>query len=198
MSASDLELIKTSDTEVDVNWKVSIEGAIEGYHIRFGHRETFYPYGYDNLNVVEHCGRNSRVTFPFRRIEKLADIPAPERRIEGRVTYVYHLFPNALVTVLSHHTILVVLEPVAPGRTRNVAYSLAHTGGDPAAAETAKRDAQFVTQTGAPEDRALAESIQRTMESGANEHFTFGHFESAIIHFHRNLHAALEELDQRA
>jgi phenylpropionate dioxygenase-like ring-hydroxylating dioxygenase large terminal subunit len=193
--AADQDLIDTHDNEADFNWKVSIEGSIEGYHIRFGHPETFYPYGYDNLNVVEHSGRNSRVTFPFRRIEKLADVPETERRIEGRVTYVYHLFPNALVTVLSHHTILVVLEPIAPGRTRNIAYSLAHTGGDPAAKETAKRDAQFVTDTGAPEDRALAESIQRTMQSGANEHFTFGHFESAIVHFHRNLHAALEESD---
>jgi phenylpropionate dioxygenase-like ring-hydroxylating dioxygenase large terminal subunit len=194
--ARDRDVIDTRDNEVDVNWKVSIEGAIEGYHIRFGHPDTFYPYGYDNLNVVEHCGRNSRVTFPFRRIEKLADIPAAQRRIEGRVTYVYHLFPNALVTVLSHHTILVVFEPIAPGRTRNVAYSMAHTGGDAASAETARRDAAFVTQTGAPEDRALAESVQRTMASEANEFFTFGHFESAIVHFHRNLQAALDESDQ--
>ena len=198
LSAADLDLIDTHDNEADFNWKVSLEGSIEGYHIRFGHPESFYPYGYDNLNVVEHCGRNSRVTFPFRRIEKLADVPANERRIEGRVTYVYHLFPNALVTVLSHHTILVVLEPIAPGRTRNIAYSLAHTGGDPVAIETAKRDAQFVTQTGAPEDRALAESVQRTIDSGANEHFTFGHFESAISHFHRNLDAALDESGHRA
>jgi phenylpropionate dioxygenase-like ring-hydroxylating dioxygenase large terminal subunit len=190
---ADQDLIDAHDNEADFNWKVSLEGSLEGYHIRCGHPETFYPYGYDNLNVVEHSGRNSRVTFPFRRIEKLADLPDEEREIKGRVTYVYHLFPNALVTVLSHHTILVVLEPVAPGRTRNVAYSLADTGGDPAAAETAKRDAQFVTQAGAPEDRALAESVQRTMESGANEYYTFGHFESAIIHFHRNLHAALGE-----
>jgi hypothetical protein len=50
-----------------------------------------------------------------------------------------------------------------------------------------------VTQTGAPEDRALAESIQRTMHSEANEAFTFGHFESAIVHFHRNLRTALSE-----
>ena len=191
--APDQDLIDTHDNEADFNWKVSLEGSIEGYHIRFGHRETFYPYGYDNVNVVEHSGRNSRVTFPFRRIEKLANVPAAERQIEGRVTYVYHLFPNALVTVLSHHTILVVLEPIAPGRTRNIAYSLAHTGGDPAAAEIAKRDAKFVTDTGAPEDRALAESIQRTMNSEANEFFTFGHFESAIVHFHRHLQAALEE-----
>ncbi|GAB5452916.1 MAG: hypothetical protein Hals2KO_32440 [Halioglobus sp.] len=191
--AADQDLIETHDNEAEFNWKISLEGSLEGYHIRFGHPETFYPYGYDNLNVVEHAGRNSRVTFPFRRIEKLADVPQGERSIEGRVTYVYHLFPNALVTVLSHHTILVVLEPIAPGRTRNLAYSLAHTGGDPAATETARRDAQFVNQTGAPEDRALAESVQRAMESGANEYYTFGHFESAIVHFHRNLNSALQE-----
>lgn len=195
--APDQDLIATHDSEVEVNWKVSLEGSIEGYHIRFGHRETFYPYGYDNLNVVEHCGRHSRVTFPFRRIEKLADVPKDDRRIEGRVTYVYHLFPNALVTVLSHHTILVVLEPIAPGLTRNFAYSLTHTGGDPAAAESARRDSDFVNQTGAPEDRALVESIQRSIGSRANEFFTFGHFESAIVHFHRNLDAALEALDPR-
>jgi phenylpropionate dioxygenase-like ring-hydroxylating dioxygenase large terminal subunit len=192
------DLIDTHDNEAEVNWKVSLEGSIEGYHIRFGHRDTFYPYGYDNLNVVEHCGRHSRVTFPFRRIEKLVDVPKAERRVEGRLTYVYHLFPNALVTVLSRHTILVVLEPVAVDRTRMIAYSLANTGGDPAAAESAKRDAEFVNQTGAPEDRELVESIQRSMGSGANEFFTFGHFESAIVHFHRNLQAALEELDQPA
>jgi phenylpropionate dioxygenase-like ring-hydroxylating dioxygenase large terminal subunit len=198
LTSVDLDLLETYDNEVEVNWKVLVEGAIEGYHIRFGHPETFYPYGYDNLNLVEHCGQNSRVTFPFRRIEKLAAVPAADRHIEGRLTYVYHLFPNALVTVLSHHTILVIFEPIAPGRTRSVAYSLAHTGGVQAAMETAKRDARFVTETGAPEDFALAESVQRTMESGANEHLTFGHFESAIVHFHRNLQAALEGVDPGA
>jgi hypothetical protein len=29
----------------------------------------------------------------------------------------------------------------------------------------------------------------------ANAFFTFGRFERAIVHFHRNLQAALEELD---
>jgi len=192
----DQDLIDTHHTEAQVNWKVSLEGSIEGYHIRFGHRESFYPYGYDNLNLIEKCGRNSRVTFPFRRIEKLADVPHAERRVEGRLTYIYHIFPNTLVAVLSHHTNLVVLEPLDVGRTMMVAYSLANTGGDPVAAEAARRDAQFVNQTGATEDLALVESIQRSIGSGANEYFTFGHFESAIIHFHRNLREALEESGQ--
>ncbi len=190
----DQDLIDTHHTEAQVNWKVSLEGSIEGYHIRFGHRETFYPYGYDNLNLIELSGRNSRVTFPFRRIEKLADVPKAERRVEGRLTYIYHIFPNTLIAVLSHHTNLVILEPLDVGRTMMVAYSLAHTGGDPAAAEAARRDAQFVNTTGAEEDLALVESIQRSIGSGANDHFTFGHFESAIVHFHRNLREAIEEL----
>lgn len=188
------DLIDTHDTEAKVNWKVSLEGSIEGYHIRFGHNETFYPYGYDNLNLIERCGRNSRVTFPFRRIEKLADVPEAERRVDGRLTYIYHLFPNTLVAVLSHHTDLIVLEPLEVGRTNMVAYTIANTGGDPAAMESAKRDAEFVNQNGAPEDLALVESVQRSMGSGANEFFTFGHFESAIIHFHRNLHTSLEDI----
>jgi len=192
------ELLDTREGETEANWKVSLEGFIEGYHIRFAHRDTFYPYGYDNLNVIERCGRNSRVTYPFRRIEKLVDVPSAERRVEGRLTYVYHLFPNALVTILSRHTNLVVLEPVDVGRTRMITYALTNTGGDPAAAESARRDAAFVNQTGATEDLALVESIQRSIASGANDVFTFGHFESAIVHFHRNLHAALEETSRSA
>lgn len=190
--APDQQLIDTHDNDVEVNWKVSLEGSIEGYHIRSTHPTSFYPYGYDNLNVIEFSGRNSRVTYPFRRIEKLADVPASERRVEGRLTYVYHLFPNALVTVLSNHTNLVVLEPVAPNRTRMLAWALTNVAGNAEAIEAAKRDANFVNQTGAAEDLAVVTGIQSSIDSGANDFFTFGHFEPAIVHFHRQLGAALE------
>lgn len=189
--AADQQIIDTHDNDLQVNWKVSLEGSIEGYHIRSTHPESFYPYGYDNLNVIEFSGRNSRVTYPFRRIEKLATVPAAERRVEGRLTYVYHLFPNALVTVLSNHTNLVVLEPLAPGRTRTLAWALTNVAGDAESIEAAKRDAAFVNQTGAAEDLAIVLGIQSSIESGANEFFTFGHYEPAIVHFHRNLRAAL-------
>jgi hypothetical protein len=148
------------------------------------------PYGFDNLNVVDIFGRNSRVTYPFRRIKKLAEVAPAERQVEGQLTYAYHLFPNALVIVLSRHTKLLILEPLAIDRTRMVSYAFANGSGDEAMSE-AKRDAEFST-TGAVEDRAVVCAIQRGIASGANEAFTFGHFESAIVHFHRTLDAALE------
>lgn len=190
--APDQQLLHSGAAEFDVNWKIYLEGFLEGYHIRATHPQSFYPYGFDNLTLVEHSGRNSRITFPFRRIEKLADVPPAERRVDGLLTYVYHLFPNTLVTVLSRHTNLVVLEPLSLTRTRLMTYALTNRGGGAQAAESAQRDAAFVNSTGAAEDLAIVLAIQRSLASGANQVFTFGAYEGGIAHFHRNLHAALE------
>ncbi len=184
------ELFATRQVEHDVNWKVLLESFIEGYHIRYAHPETFYPYGYDNLNLIDFYGRSSRITYPFRRIEKLRPVPPEQRRVDGKLTFVYHLFPNVLVTMLSRHTSLVVLEPLAADRTRQITWSIARGVGEEALAE-ARRDAQFVGDTGVAEDLAVVHAIQRSLASGANEVFTFGHYESAIVHFHRMLDAAL-------
>ena len=192
--APEQQILATRESEIAANWKITLEGFLEGYHIRATHRETFYPYGFDNLNLVELFGRNSRVTFPFRRIAKLAGAPPEERRVEGLLTYVYHLFPNVLVTVLSHHTAVVILEPVALDRTKLITYTLTNRGSsDPEMRKTVERDAEFVDQTGAVEDRAVVSAIQRSLDSGANRVFTFGLFESAIVHFHRSLDLALSE-----
>lgn len=188
------QLIATIESEIEANWKVMLEGFLEGYHIRSTHRTSFYPYGFDNLNVIELFGRNSRVTYPFRRIAKLAEVAPGDRRVEGLLTYVYHLFPNILVTVLSHHTNVIVLEPIALDRTKLITYRLTNRGSSaPELRMTVERDAEFVDQTGAAEDRAVIRAIQRGLSSGANSVFTFGLFESAIVHFHRSLDAILQQ-----
>ena len=117
-------------------------------------------------------------------------MPPAERRVEGLLTYVYHLFPNVLITILSRHTNVVILEPLAVDRTRQITYTLANDPGEEALAE-AKRDQEFVGNVGAVEDLAVVRSIQRGIRSGANEVFTFGRFESCIVHFHRMLDAEL-------
>jgi phenylpropionate dioxygenase-like ring-hydroxylating dioxygenase large terminal subunit len=191
--AADQKLLWVNERDTEANWKIVLEGFIEGYHIKATHAESFYPYGFDNLNVVETFGRNSRVIYPFRRIEKLKTVPPAECNLTGYVTYVYQLFPNALLIMLSEHTSLVVLEPVAIDKTRVFTYTLSHRGaGGEEALAKAKRDADFVANTGLVEDRAVVCAIQRGLDSGANEVFTFGRFEPAIVHFHRTLDAALE------
>jgi len=188
-----------SSFEDDANWKLLLETSMEGYHIKALHNKTFYPYGFDNLNVVETYGTNSRIVFPFRRIEKLRDKPKEEWRADGMLTHVYQLFPNTRLAILSNHYLLVILEPVSVRRSRWVIYRLR----TPAANETdddiekSKRDAAFVRDNGVVEDREAACGIQQGLAGDGNTHFVFGRFEKAAVHFHQNLRAHLDMLAQR-
>ena len=182
----------------EANWKLLKEFSMEGYHIKSLHHESFYPYGYDNLNVVETFGPNARITFPFRRIEKLRDLPPEQWTAAGRVTYVTQIFPNTRISILSNHYQIVTLEPLTPARTRWHVFRLTLPGAptDDPALEQARRDASFVKDTGLQEDRAAALASQATLAGEGNTHFTFGRFEQAIVHFHRHLDAHLAKLDE--
>jgi phenylpropionate dioxygenase-like ring-hydroxylating dioxygenase large terminal subunit len=188
----DLAVMVASEQDIVANWKIQAEGFLEGYHIYATHRDTFFPVQFDNLNVVEHFGRNSRVTFPYRSIQKLRAVEPKARRVAGALTYVYHIFPNVMVATFPTRVVMVILEPVGVGLTRNTTYTLAPAEMLAADASGVRKDAEFVN-AGAREDQAVVQSIQRGMASGANRHFTFGRFEGAVVHFHRQLHALLGE-----
>ena len=184
-----------SDTVDEANWKLLTETLLEGYHIKSLHRESFYPFGLDNINVVESYGQNSRVIYPFKRIEKLRSVAREERNIEGSATLVYHLFPNVSVSVLSKHTSVTVIEPLSPTRTQMFSYAIKHAAqnGVEISHEEAIRDVHFVNQSGQEEDRAAARDIQETVTTSANSHLTFGYYEKAIVSFHQQLHNELGE-----
>jgi len=187
----DWRLYSTATQEVEANWKIVAEGFLEGYHIRSTHQDTFYPLQYDNLNVIESFDRNSRISFPYRRIEKLRNVPRDERRTGGMLTHVYHLFPNVMLSTFPTNRLMTVLEPLAVDRTRLVTYTLSNqiAAEDGRTAVAQGRD--FVT-AGAAEDREMACAAQRGLATRANDHFTFGLFEGAIRHFHQNLAAIIE------
>jgi phenylpropionate dioxygenase-like ring-hydroxylating dioxygenase large terminal subunit len=188
----DHRLLAVDEREVAANWKVVVEGFLEGYHIRETHRETFFPIQYDNVNVVEAFGPHSRIAFPYRRIERLRAVSPDARTIDGLFTLVYHLFPNAMLATFPHTVVVVAVEPLAIDRTLLVTSTLARPGRDDVAgAEAIRRSGDFVV-AGAAEDRAVACAVQRGLASGANDCFEFGRFEGAIAHFHRTLDAALD------
>ena len=187
--SSEQQMFETEEMVDEANWKILNETLMEGYHIKSLHSETFYPYGLDNINLVEIYGANSRVTYPFRRIEKMRDVAPDQRRIDGLVTSVYLVFPTASVSVLSKHTNLAILEPLSPTSSRWVLYRMVNRAvdGKDIPLEEAQRDALFVGDSGQIEDREAARAIQQSVSSNGNTHFTFGHFESAIVNFHQHL-----------
>lgn len=186
----DMKLVSVTENDIAANWKVFAEGFLEGYHIYPTHRDTFYPVQFDNLNVIEHFGRNSRVTFPYRNVQKLRTIHPDQRNVAGTVTHVYHMFPNVMIATFPKRIIMTVLEPISIDATRTITYTLAEATTLAGGTAAVENDADFVNQ-GAKEDRAIVESIQRGLATGANEMFEFGLFEAAIVHFHSNLHTLI-------
>src|SRR6202022_2697874 len=180
----------------NINWKVLIEQFLEGYHIRSTHRETFFPLQYDDLNVVETFGPNSRITFPYRNIERLRDRPESTWTTNAGVTYVYQLFPNAMVVTFPDFVLLVVIDPVDVGHSTVTVYAMvtpdvaerasinASQGGEPTGANT-------LLARGALEDNEMSAGVQRGLHPGAHSFVEFGRHESAIGHFHATLDAPL-------
>ena len=195
----DYELIETDALDVAANWKLHIESSLEGYHIRALHTKTFYPRQYDNLTVVEAFGENNRIAFPYQSIEKLREKPQETWSTNGCLTYVYHLFPNVIISTFPDCMQVVVLEPISLERTRQHKYLLGRGSVDTAGAPDAMRqsilDGQAFATIGAIEDLDAVMSAQQGLKSGANEHLTFGLFESAIGRLHAHLRDGIAPLE---
>jgi choline monooxygenase len=176
----------------NINWKVLIEQFLEGYHIRSTHRETFFPLQYDDLNVVEMFGPNSRITFPYSNIERLRHRPESTWTTKQRMTFVYQLFPNAMVATFPDQVIVVVVDPIDVDHSMITTYTLVTPEFAEAALVAAAEldDAgtePTLLQRGALEDNEMSVGVQRGLRSGANAFVEFGRHESAIGHFHANL-----------
>lgn len=183
---SNWRLLDTTELEFDFNWKLFVDGLLEGYHIRSTHADTFFPRQYDNINVCEYFGSNTRVSYPYRSIEKMRGKPRSEWTANGAMTQLNHLFPNTSVATFPTHRTLSVIEPLAVDRTRLITYFLSDRDNN----DAFEKGRSFVI-TGTAEDREVASAIQKGLASRANAVFTFGLFEGGSRHFHRNLAAVI-------
>jgi phenylpropionate dioxygenase-like ring-hydroxylating dioxygenase large terminal subunit len=172
-----------------MNWKVLVEQFLEGYHIRTTHKDTFYPIQYDDLNVVEPFGPNTRITFPYKNIERLRDRPESTWDVGHRVTYVYHLFPNVMFATFPNQALVITIDPVDVDHTTVTIYAMV----TPQVVERASDDpeasagARNLLNEGGIEDNEMSEGVQRGLHAGANEFIEFGTHESAIGRFHATL-----------
>lgn len=158
----DLRFVGSTSNEQPVNWKLRAETFLEGYHIRFLHQSTFFPLQFDNLNVIEAFGRNSRITFPYRNIARPFDAGSPAA-VRGRLTYVYHLFPNVMVATFPDQIVMVVLtrppstvprSPPMLGATTRVIFALRPSSSTKVRPRTSRRLARFRTVSpGEPTNR---------------------------------------------
>ena len=116
---------RRTELEMPANWKILVEGFLEGYHIRLDAPGDVLP------GAVRQPERRRdvrpeqphRVPVPAHQQAARACRP-PSARSTGKLTYVYHLFPNVMVATFPTSIVMVVLEPLAIDRTRCITYAL--------------------------------------------------------------------------
>lgn len=103
------------------NWKVMMDGLIDGYHVQFLHGKTISPYFFPNMMGIEILGRHALWGNPRRKMQELADAPPPEMPPLDRYAIIGNLFvPNAVLVMHPHHVEFwtVYQNPRDPGACR--------------------------------------------------------------------------------
>ncbi len=182
--ANDLR-VAHSDTEIrSVNWKILVEGGIEAYHFRVAHRQTIGPHFLDNVSIYQQHGPHLRSILARRSLDSLNDQPENSWRLRDHAQVLYSIFPACQLLVQSDHVAWVQLDPLSATSTHVRITTLVPADRMQLASDVEHwRKNHAITMQTLAEDFDIGESIQNGLESGANEHLTFGRFESALTRF---------------
>lgn len=89
--------------EFPQNWKVMMDGLIDGYHVQFLHKKTISPYFYPNMMGIDILGKHALWGNPRRTMEQLLDQQPGDSPLD-RYAIIGNLFvPNAVMVMHPHH-----------------------------------------------------------------------------------------------
>ncbi len=172
------------------NWKLIVDGGLESYHFKVAHRDTIAGFFTDNTSTFEFLGDHIRSVLPRTSILELAKQPESEWDIRKHTHLLYALAPNASLLVQERHFELILSTPISIDETRIEVMTVAPDPGPDGFGRKAmgffSANHAFTKKT-LDEDFELAEQIQRGLRTGANEHFRFARFESALTEWHRRM-----------
>jgi len=173
-----------------MNWKLVVDTFHEGYHIGFLHRESLGPILHGNVADFEAFGRNHRLAFPRRKLERLKAEPEESWDLMWNTTVIYALFPNTILMLQGDHVELARIFP-SEGRVDRAVMELAlYVPRAPVTQDERThwdKNMQLVLDVVTGEDFPAGRSIQLGLTSGAQTHTVFGRNEPAMIHYHQSI-----------
>ena len=170
------------------NWKVVVDGYLEGYHFASLHRTTVFRTNLSNMAAFDSWGPHQRNAFALRPIADAVDTPRPEWDPTQCVGAIYWLFPGLAIAGGWRSQVAVSL--VLPGRTYDTSRTeqhilLRHEPADEAERASADHTRDWFHDVVLDEDYAAGFGVQRGLAAMADEDFVFGRNEPGVQHFHR-------------
>lgn len=182
LAAENLVVQHRDEVVCMANWKVLIEGGIEAYHFKVTHRDTIAPHFPDNLSSYQCFGPHIRSYLPKNHIFKLDANNKQDWDIRQSGQLIYSIFATNQLLIQADHISWIQLEPRSAGETLIRLSSLVPSDRLESEADLSHwaRNHKITADTLA-EDFAMGEGIQRGIAAGANEDFTYGLYEGAIV-----------------
>lgn len=172
------------------NWKLVMEGFLDGYHIRVLHRDSVYRFFLDAASIGESVSPHIRSLTGRRALrEAPADLSGVDLRLLA--TPGLHLFPGTVFVEHPDFVSIMIVHPLAADIT-----DWDHLMMIPAerAGEVEHWTRSWALIEGGVfqrEDLWVCEQEQRGIESGSTDELLFGSLEEAARWFHEAIQAAL-------
>jgi phenylpropionate dioxygenase-like ring-hydroxylating dioxygenase large terminal subunit len=192
---------RTSSFDMPFNWKLGVDTFLEVFHIAHLHRTTVAHLFMANTGAYDQYGLNRRLTTVRKDFYDFVQNPEPPFGELKGLSMVYSLFPNSCLNWVMDHF---ELWSFFPDRTADNRCHVRCTMliPDRPASDSAERhwsktwDALISSVVN--EDFASMTEIQRNIESGLVENFTFGRNEIALQRFHRDIYEIVNSKEVEA
>lgn len=170
------------------NWKVVVDGYLEGYHFASLHRTTVFRTNLSNMAAFDAWGPHQRNAFALRPIAEAASAPPDEWDPRRCVGAIYWLFPGLAIAGGWREQVAVSF--VFPGDTPTSSWTeqhilLRHEPADDEERKSADHTRDWFHDVVLDEDYGAGFGVQRGLAAMADEDFVFGRNEPGVQHFHR-------------
>lgn len=173
-------------------WKVTMDGYLEAYHHDSVHANTLSKHTMGNLLVHDVYGHHQVLTMARRNLPELDTLPEAEWEARDYIRQIHCIFPNfQLSGIRGGHCLVSQIQP-GPTPTESITIQTilsAHKPSTPEEQADAEAFSEMAREAVGDEDYPIGFSIQRGLESGANDAFLIGRNEPGLQHYHRTVAA---------
>ncbi|MEO1263284.1 MAG: SRPBCC family protein [Bacteroidota bacterium] len=180
-----------SNEKLDCNWKLVVDGALEGYHFKIAHAKTIGPYFLDNMSVNAKNKIHSSIVFPKRAMQKMKELPVSEWQFRKGANVLLHIFPNAVLLIEPDHLMVVSFVPIDEKSTQFKSFMLL-----PSEPVTEKEKEYWdlnarIFWKAINEDNEMAILQQKSFNGFSKTTMTVGSYEKLLVQFEDLVDTAL-------
>ena len=189
LDLADTTLFAHKHLRLAANWKLVVDGALDGLHVKFLHPNGVSNYFPTGRNVYLKFGRHGRTFAPRKRMERLVkeggaleDITDLRRYMSSNI----RVYPNvSCIQAPDHIEFWTVWPSTDPSAcTIDIRFLVPTDRLDDECAERVNRSWEVLEQAALKEDFPMEISIQDNANANSGAYFTYGKNEFQVRHLH--------------